>query len=74
VRLRSGAEHTAVVAVPAGSRAAPFSEDTYWDKFGACLAYAGASPALEDLKPALLDLAKLPDIRALTRHLRLSFA
>jgi len=70
VRLRGGEEHTAVVAMPAGSHAAPFPEEAYWSKFEACLSYAEGAGAFKDLKSTLLALEKLPDIRALTQHLR----
>src|SRR5690606_28267119 len=42
VELRSGKHLATAVAVPNGSRTAPFGEDIYWNKFAECLNYSEA--------------------------------
>jgi len=70
VTLRDGRQLKAVIAMPLGSKAAPFSDAQYWAKFEACCAGVLGPDQTADLRDALERLPELSDIGELLRHAR----
>lgn len=68
VRMKDGRQLKAVVAMPLGSKVAPFSEAQYWAKFDACCRGVLNSGQHAALREALEQLPDLTDIAELTRH------
>ncbi|MFZ5608232.1 MAG: MmgE/PrpD family protein [Pseudomonadota bacterium] len=69
VVLKDGARFTATMAMPLGSKAAPFSDAQYWEKFAACAQGVVDAARTARLRAALERLPALGTIAELMRHL-----
>ena len=72
ILLRDGRTLARTVEHPRGSAALPFSEDELLAKFDSCMDGVLGADAATALKQALVDIASLDDIRALTPYLSLA--
>jgi 2-methylcitrate dehydratase PrpD len=68
ITLSDGRQVEKTMAMPLGSKAAPFPTEQYWAKFETCVADRLPAAAKENLRTALENLPALPDISELTRH------
>ena len=70
VTLKNGHKLKEVIAMPLGSKAAPFSREQYWAKFDACCSGILDDAAHAGLRRALEDLPRLADMGELMAHAR----
>jgi len=68
VTLKDGRKVKAVIAMPLGSKAAPFSDAQYWAKFEACCNGVIGGEARAGLRDALARFPDLPDAGELMRY------
>lgn len=74
IRLHDGRQLKAVIAMPQGSKSAPFSDAQYWAKFEACCAGVLEADKTAALRDALERLPQLTDIGELMQHAGFSTA
>ena len=70
ITLKNGQKLKEVIAMPQGSKAAPFSREQYWAKFDACCSGILGGAALAGLRQALEDLPQLATVGELMAHAR----
>ena len=70
ITLNNGQVLKDVIAMPLGSKAAPFSRAQYWAKFDACCSGIMDSGALAGLRQAVEDLPRLATMGELMAHAR----
>ena len=74
VELKDGRQVEAVVAMPAGSLAAPFTLDQYWAKFEGCAQGMLQASALDELRQALAEMPQSASIAPIMARLAGPFA
>jgi len=74
VHLTSGTVLHESLDMPLGSKAAPFTDEQYWDKFDSCVGGLMTSPQVAPLKDALNRMGDLENIGHMMKPLRTPFA
>jgi 2-methylcitrate dehydratase PrpD len=74
VHLTSGTVLHQSLDMPLGSKAAPFTDEQYWDKFDSCVGGLMTSPQVAPLKDALNRMGGLENIGHMMKPLRTPFA
>lgn len=74
VIMKDGRRFEKTKAMPLGSKAAPFTDAQYWEKYATCVAGHLSGPQAEALRQAAADLPHLAAIGDLTRHLAVELA
>ncbi len=74
VHLKTGAVLEKSLAMPLGSKAAPFTDEQYWNKFDDCVGTLITPGELAQVKQYLEDLQQLQDVTLVMTPLRQSMA
>ncbi len=74
VMMKDGQHFEKTKAWPAGSKAAPFTDAQYWEKYQACVAGHMTEAQANTLREGLARLPQLDEIGALTRHFGVALA
>lgn len=65
IHLKTGTPLEKSLAMPLGSKAAPFTDEQYWQKFDDCVNGLLSAEEMTQVQEALEGLAKLPDLTSL---------